>query len=387
VASGELAYGEQSNFLSTSRPSSSKNQPSQVSTGTTATNSPNMAEGDSITGRKRRRRGNGSTTGSVNESPANARPVKSGNPVSKFFSSVLSCCRKPEADVVGEEEKPARKATRPVDEPVNKSVPTPVTRNQVVQEKPDEITSGDSQPMSEKTALPTTIPDTTTKSVMHDDTITSQPKDENSKLVGEQIVVNGGLPSDLSPVSKEVSPPPPAPEVPESSIINSPPAIITNLSKNQDLSSGVNPAVVHTPPTPLEDERTIDDTSATTYRDTTPLINHPLIINPNLANDKRQSTGSVAPTTPIEDDGTHIVPIVNENREIDEDTEAQAADIGMVPVQEGVIVETPAPIEKQDWLLPTLAPEFKGKKCLVLDLDETLVHSSFKVCCSMIVSR
>jgi len=30
-------------------------------------------------------------------------------------------------------------------------------------------------------------------------------------------------------------------------------------------------------------------------------------------------------------------------------------------------------------LLPKLAPEDVGKKCLVLDLDETLVHSSFKV--------
>lgn len=35
---------------------------------------------------------------------------------------------------------------------------------------------------------------------------------------------------------------------------------------------------------------------------------------------------------------------------------------------------------KQQWLLPPIAPRFKGKKCLVLDLDETLVHSSFKVC-------
>lgn len=33
----------------------------------------------------------------------------------------------------------------------------------------------------------------------------------------------------------------------------------------------------------------------------------------------------------------------------------------------------------QKWLLPEIAPRFKGKKCLVLDLDETLVHSSFKV--------
>jgi len=30
-------------------------------------------------------------------------------------------------------------------------------------------------------------------------------------------------------------------------------------------------------------------------------------------------------------------------------------------------------------LLDPVAPEHLGKKCLVLDLDETLVHSSFKV--------
>ena len=37
------------------------------------------------------------------------------------------------------------------------------------------------------------------------------------------------------------------------------------------------------------------------------------------------------------------------------------------------------PSDQQKWLLPPIAPSFRGKKCLVLDLDETLVHSSFKV--------
>lgn len=37
------------------------------------------------------------------------------------------------------------------------------------------------------------------------------------------------------------------------------------------------------------------------------------------------------------------------------------------------------PSDKQRWLLPPLQPHFKGRKCLVLDLDETLVHSSFKI--------
>ncbi|KAJ4335878.1 hypothetical protein N0V95_008772 [Ascochyta clinopodiicola] len=35
--------------------------------------------------------------------------------------------------------------------------------------------------------------------------------------------------------------------------------------------------------------------------------------------------------------------------------------------------------EPQKYLLGPIEPRFKGKKCLVLDLDETLVHSSFKI--------
>lgn len=35
--------------------------------------------------------------------------------------------------------------------------------------------------------------------------------------------------------------------------------------------------------------------------------------------------------------------------------------------------------EAHKWLLPPARPEHRGRKCLVLDLDETLVHSSFKV--------
>lgn len=35
--------------------------------------------------------------------------------------------------------------------------------------------------------------------------------------------------------------------------------------------------------------------------------------------------------------------------------------------------------ERQQWLLPPALPHLSNRKCLVLDLDETLVHSSFKV--------
>lgn len=41
-------------------------------------------------------------------------------------------------------------------------------------------------------------------------------------------------------------------------------------------------------------------------------------------------------------------------------------------------MEAPSSVQKA-WLLPPVKPDMQGKKCLVLDLDETLVHSSFKV--------
>lgn len=47
------------------------------------------------------------------------------------------------------------------------------------------------------------------------------------------------------------------------------------------------------------------------------------------------------------------------------------------PPQDAVAI---APETEQRSLLPPIAPEHVGRKCLVLDLDETLVHSSFKVC-------
>ncbi|KAG6027510.1 hypothetical protein E4U41_000923 [Claviceps citrina] len=49
--------------------------------------------------------------------------------------------------------------------------------------------------------------------------------------------------------------------------------------------------------------------------------------------------------------------------------------VSPLPLTESI---PPAP-EPQLWLLPSIAPEHKDRKCLVLDLDETLVHSSFKI--------
>lgn len=50
-----------------------------------------------------------------------------------------------------------------------------------------------------------------------------------------------------------------------------------------------------------------------------------------------------------------------------------------IAIQEQLPPEAEAQASKNNALLPPIRPEFVGKKCLVLDLDETLVHSSFKI--------
>lgn len=49
------------------------------------------------------------------------------------------------------------------------------------------------------------------------------------------------------------------------------------------------------------------------------------------------------------------------------------------PVATQANLRAGTPPEMKKALLPALRPEHSGRKCLVLDLDETLVHSSFKV--------
>ena len=57
-------------------------------------------------------------------------------------------------------------------------------------------------------------------------------------------------------------------------------------------------------------------------------------------------------------------------------TRNQQAGDGSNVSHEGSIQSTE---QTQKWLLPPISAELRGRKCLVLDLDETLVHSSFKV--------
>lgn len=101
---------------------------------------------------------------------------------------------------------------------------------------------------------------------------------------------------------------------------------------------------------------------------------------------KENPEGHVAPIVPDQTDDSTADPskaMAKPLAETDPKEEAYSHDEQAV----GLPAELPPPPPTappgqegtQHWLLPPALPQLQNRKCLVLDLDETLVHSSFKV--------
>lgn len=95
-----------------------------------------------------------------------------------------------------------------------------------------------------------------------------------------------------------------------------------------------------------------------------------------------QSTDEPAPIDPISKQ-----PAGDSEEHTHEEVVQQSPQATVVlppPPPPPIAPEVPSAPENHDqqWLLPPAVSPLKGRKCLVLDLDETLVHSSFKVCLS-----
>ncbi|KAG0167161.1 hypothetical protein DFQ28_006242 [Apophysomyces sp. BC1034] len=95
----------------------------------------------------------------------------------------------------------------------------------------------------------------------------------------------------------------------------------------------------------------------------------------STADSKQPEKPSPLPPTPLQDrtnisTAATILPIINTTdlHTTSEENDPEAATPASIPQSSHEILS----------LLPPLASEHSGRKCLVLDLDETLVHSSFK---------
>ncbi|KAK8075210.1 phosphatase PSR2 [Apiospora hydei] len=120
-----------------------------------------------------------------------------------------------------------------------------------------------------------------------------------------------------------------------------------------------------------------------------------ITVNPPVSEIPEKAEQSADASAPKDSDGDVAMP--------DADTSARVKQPVVVPEeqeQSAVQSPPPAPVEaptppaavpeekavavtestpEQKFLLPPIEPHMKGRKCLVLDLDETLVHSSFKI--------
>ena len=109
----------------------------------------------------------------------------------------------------------------------------------------------------------------------------------------------------------------------------------------------------------------------------------------NTTDDRSASQGQQNPDTSMSD-APSLPPTVSESTKSEQEPNdpsalppppplTQKRQTSSVQRDRSLASQTSAAAEHQKWLLPPIRPEFHGKKCLVLDLDETLVHSSFKV--------
>lgn len=154
----------------------------------------------------------------------------------------------------------------------------------------------------------------------------------------------------------------------------------------QDISKPSQPI-----PTSTYDQPTADNKQATTATAPGPSIT----VNPPVA-ERREREHTTEPTSQ-DVDGDVNMPDVDANatsqpaQEPVNPADEQLAKpmpppppgpiplAGAAPISQGEMSIGSEDSEPQKFLLPPIEPHLKGRKCLVLDLDETLVHSSFKI--------
>lgn len=288
--------------------------------------------------------------GSGEQAVNKAKPKKRGG-----FLSFLNCCSAPEnANTVdgGDQAVPAKKAKVLQQKPGRQ--PTPAVKANA---SAGESTTGESREVAEESIggpeyselKPAAKPTMITRS--------SKDKVPAEQPVAQAVPVSSTAETTEPPAATETrdSPLPPLP----ASNVSSPPEV------KADQVMEVTPVIAGTaPPQLIEPEESVAE-QGTTINDRTPQQEQAdsdiaMVDAPPLATAQDEPSSTTREATQPQ---VNLPPPPPRNAQ---DT---------TPSVSSVIT----PSDKQRWLLPPLQPHFKGRKCLVLDLDETLVHSSFKV--------
>ena len=336
----------------------------------------------SITGRRKRDASAASKEGGQQQPQPNEKEATSSGgtgPVSPLrpkkksgFLSFLNCCATPdEGQEVGQQET-AQPAKAPKSQPVRAQQPTQSRPPQTVS------TTGTSAEDSKELIDEKPVQDG------HQNATAAEPillAPESEKPPQGDATVEQPVPSsatDVPPVqpNAEVRPLDAGSQtlVAEGPTMG-PPHAETSAPAREAPSSSQSPQLQVQAPTPVvqqqEDEMILDRTPEQAQRD----------------NDIEMSDSG--PSLPLT--GQDAAVVVEEEKQDYERRESSPTDREDLPPppprqeqhdgtavsHDTSLVSTPEPSQK--WLLPPLKSEMRGRKCLVLDLDETLVHSSFKV--------
>lgn len=345
------------------RTSSTKDAPghSPTSTSSTAVTATGDADATSTTSKKRRRgRGSGSNTSSV--TGEEGRGHKQGG-IGRFFGFL--CCR---GASPGDEKNPNSRRvnipTRPSSVSSRRTIPVGkehkiIAKDSGVGDSKDVVEiektgeeSTENKDKPEGSSVPPVI--LNSGSVEKDDDKIKTVDGE--VLVGEKIVVKDNS------AAEEAS----------------------GASEEKRLSlSDTTPIVTLQAPTPTAPVSEEDDISSS---EPSPTTSPGSAIEEIIEKEEDVEMPDVHAEDTSSDDGQRGTPLhqllpprAEEPPRGDSDSDEES-DPGQAHGHAGELVQTPAAVEEeQKWLLPPVAPRFEGKKCLVLDLDETLVHSSFKV--------
>ena len=271
------------------------------------------------------------------------------------FLSFLNCCSAPEnANTVegGDQAVPAKKAKVLQQKPGRQ--PTPVVKANA---SAGESSTGESKDVGEESIGGPEYSEL--KSAAKPTMITRSSKD---KVSAEKPVAQA--PTVASPA--ETTEPPAAAENRNQPL---PPLPASNASLSPGVSTEQKmeptPVIAGTaPPQLIEPDESVAE-QGTTINDRTP--------------QQEQADSDIAMV-----DAPPLTTVVDEPSATARELTQAQVNLPPPPPRNGQDTTTPGSTDvtssdKQRWLLPPLQPHFKGRKCLVLDLDETLVHSSFKV--------
>ncbi|RMZ68013.1 plasma membrane phosphatase required for sodium stress response [Pyrenophora seminiperda CCB06] len=119
----------------------------------------------------------------------------------------------------------------------------------------------------------------------------------------------------------------------------------------------------------------------------TPVLPRPSVEQQRIIADQTEEQKAIDDDIEMKDVPLSPHDVHQEGEEATEEAESDHAKVDLPPppplAERQVAVQHQtaevAEAEPQKYLLGPIAPRFQGKKCLVLDLDETLVHSSFKI--------